>query len=99
GIHQYVSVGLQGFTGGLLSYANLVGDPQTGQALELGLQWLWKRTTISVKQTLVNGLVSQTLSSDVNPIREQTLLTLGNIPTPHWAHLLPMDLVLQHEET
>ena len=99
GIHQYGSVGVRGYTGGLFAYTNVVADPQTGLAQELGLHWQWRGTAVEVKHTYVNGLVSETLSPDVNPIREQTILRLGNIPSPRWTRLLPMDVEAVREET
>ena len=99
GLHSYGTIGLRGFTEGFLGYVHLVADPKTGIAQEMGVSCLWRSTTVAIKQTLVSGLVSQTLSAEVNPIQNRTSLRLGNIPLPHTIHLLPTDFEIVQERT
>ncbi len=99
GPHTYGSLGLQAFTLGVRGYAEMTSDPKSGTAEEVGVQWFWKETSVTLNQLWVQDLRSELLLQNLDPIKSQTRLQIGNIAMPRWSGMLPTDLYLAHEKT
>jgi len=99
GPHTYASAGLSGYGGSLSGYAGVVADPHSGTAETAGAQWLWNRTAVDFKQTFVDGLRSETINPEINPIRVESLLRFSNVSMPVWSHLAPTEFDVLRQET
>lgn len=99
GMHSYFSAGVKGFGGAFYGYANLVTDPGSGSAGEIGAQILWERATVDFKQAFVNGMESELLSTQVNPIKSESLLRFTNVSMPKWTHLSPTQIEVLRQES
>lgn len=98
--HQYTSLGMRGFWGGIFSYANTAVDLSGGSASEFGLRTQLK----SVYTTLTYQHVGRDFTSDVfsggeNGTASRVKLQLDGIPLPRRLGLNPMGIVLTQERS
>lgn len=97
GIHQYQSVGFQGFWSGIAARSSLAFAESGGWGAETRIQTVLNSASVTLSHAQFNNFTSEAITADTNSLQSRSELRFDGLVLPPFLHLLPASLSLSHD--
>jgi len=97
GPHEYQSLGLQGFWGGIAARSSVAIADSGGWGAETRIQAVLNSASVTFSYAQYNNFISETITSDTNSLQSRSELRLDGLSLPSFLHLLLASLSVSHD--